>query len=185
VSIHRTITQYSLPSNWHHPSELPPSQTQSSVDLSSWMLKGSIMTSGLNSKMIPFLQDTSTISQIPSGPSILMVYYTTSDTSMFQILAIFDLCSPGLTQPSPLQVILLRQRPFIKSACNTFGLDFQYMSRTTANHVPSVPVPNCAPQTLRTPQTASNSDKALEFDLYGFHREAPSIFQLQLNSSHC
>src|SRR5882724_11301132 len=101
VSIHRTIAWYSLPSNWHHPSELPPSQTQSSVDLSSWMLKGSIMTSGLNSKMIPFLQDTSTISQIPSGPSILMVYYTTSDTSMFQILAIFDLCSPGLTQPSP------------------------------------------------------------------------------------
>src|SRR5882724_5119720 len=144
VSIHRTIAWYSLPSNWHHPSELPPSQTQSSVDLSSWMLKGSIMTSGLNSKMIPFLQDTSTISQIPSGPSILMVYYTTSDTSI------------------PLQVILLRQRPFIKSECNTFGLDFQYMSRTTANHVPSVPAPNCAPQTLRTPQTASNSDKALE-----------------------
>src|SRR5882724_6970206 len=83
VSIHRTTTQYSLLSNWHRPFELPPYQYQSSMDLSSWMLKGSIPTSGLNSERIPFLQNTSTISQTPSGPSIPMVYYTTSDASMF------------------------------------------------------------------------------------------------------
>ena len=83
VSIHRTITQYSLPSNWHRPSELLPYQSQSSMDLSSWMLKGSILTSGLNSKRIPFLQNTSTISQTPSGPLIPMVYYATLDASIF------------------------------------------------------------------------------------------------------
>src|SRR5882724_455073 len=43
ASIHRTTTSYSLPSNWHRPSELLPYQSQSSVDLSSWMLKGSIL----------------------------------------------------------------------------------------------------------------------------------------------
>src|SRR5882724_11529345 len=47
------------------------------------------------------------------------------------------------------------------------------------------PCQTCAPQTLRTPQTASNSSKALELHLHGFHREAPSIFQLYLDPSHC
>src|SRR5882724_2803020 len=83
ASIHRTTAWYSLPNNWHHPSELPPYQSQSSMDLSSWMLKGSILTSSLNFERIPFPQNTSTISQTPSGPLILMVYYATSDTSMF------------------------------------------------------------------------------------------------------
>src|SRR5882672_3484028 len=83
VLIHRTSTQYSLPSNWHNPSELLPYQSQSFVDLTSWMLKGSILTSSLNSEMIPFLQNTSTISQAPSGPFIPVVYYATSDASMF------------------------------------------------------------------------------------------------------
>jgi len=39
VSIHRTYRLVFLPSNWHHPSEIPPYQSQSSMDLSSWMLK--------------------------------------------------------------------------------------------------------------------------------------------------
>src|SRR5882724_1197356 len=83
VLIHRTTARYSLPSNWHRPSELPPYPSQSFVDLSSWMLKGSIPTSSLNSEMIPFPQNTSTISQTLGGPSIPMVYSTTLDTSMF------------------------------------------------------------------------------------------------------
>src|SRR5882724_9160650 len=90
VSTHRTIAWYSLPSNWHCPSKLQPYQSQSSMDLSSWMLKGSIPTSDLNSEMIPFPQSTSTTSQTPSGPSIPMVYYATSDTSMVRNLAISD-----------------------------------------------------------------------------------------------
>jgi len=145
VLIHRTFTWYSLLSNWHHPSELPPYQSQSSVDLSSWMLKGSIPTSSLNFKRIPFPQNTSTISQTPSGPSVPMVYYTTLDASMFQTPAISDYMFSSTHMTIPLQVILVRQRPFIKSICNTIGLDFQSMSRTTANHAPLVPAPNlCA-----------------------------------------
>jgi len=43
-----------------------------------------------HSEMILFSQSTLTISQTPSGPSIPMVYYTTSDASMFQTLEISD-----------------------------------------------------------------------------------------------
>src|SRR5467141_1521617 len=90
VSIHRTSSQYSLLSNWHCPSELLPYPSQSFMDLSSWILKGSILTSSLNSEMILFPQNTWTISQTPSGPSIPMVYYTTLDASMFRIPDISD-----------------------------------------------------------------------------------------------
>src|SRR5467141_1723572 len=145
LSIHRTTAQYSLPRSWHHPSELLPYQSQPSVDLSSWMLKGSILTFGLNSEMIPFPQNTSTISQTPSGPSSPMVYYTTSDTSMFQTLEISNSVFFSTCMTTPLQVTLVRQRLFTKSACITIGPDFRSMSKTTANHVPSVPTPNmCA-----------------------------------------
>src|SRR5467141_833812 len=43
----------------------------------------------------------------------------------------------------------------------------------------------CAPQTLRTSQATSDSREALEFYFNGFHREAPFIIWLHLNSSHC
>src|SRR5882672_1228007 len=43
----------------------------------------------------------------------------------------------------------------------------------------------CVPQTLQTSQATSNSQEALEFHFHGFHREAPSVFWLYLNSSHC
>src|SRR5882724_4290382 len=145
VSIHRTIAQYSLLSNWHHPSELLTYQSQSSMDLSSWMLKGFIPTSDLNSKMIPFLHNTSTTSQTPSGPSIPMVYYATLDASMFLTPAISDYVFFSTRMTTPLQVISVRRRPYTKSVCNTIGPDFQSMSKTTANHAPLVPVPNlCA-----------------------------------------
>src|SRR5882672_85972 len=42
-----------------------------------------------------------------------------------------------------------------------------------------------APQTLWTSQATSDSQEALEFNLNGFHREAPIIIQLYLNLSHC
>src|SRR5882724_8040641 len=73
VLIHRTSTRYSLPSNWHCPSELLPYQSQSFADLSLWMLKGFILTSNLNFKKIPFLQNTSISSQT-RGPSTPMAY---------------------------------------------------------------------------------------------------------------
>src|SRR5882672_11644925 len=65
VSIHRTSSWYSLPSNWNHPSELLPYPSQPFMDLSSWMLKGSILTFGLNFEMNLFPQNTLTISQTP------------------------------------------------------------------------------------------------------------------------
>src|SRR5467141_3257265 len=68
VSIRRTFARYSLPSNWHRPSELLPYVSQPFVDLSSWTLKGSIPTSGLTSELMPLLQNTLTISQTPSDP---------------------------------------------------------------------------------------------------------------------
>jgi len=52
VLIHRTSARYSLPSNWHCPSELLPYQSQSSMDLSLWMLKSFTPTSNLNFKRI-------------------------------------------------------------------------------------------------------------------------------------
>src|SRR5882724_7345059 len=73
VLIHRTSARYSLPSNWHCPSELLPYQSQSFVDLSLWMLKGFTPTSDLNFERIPFLQNTSISSQT-CGPSTPMVY---------------------------------------------------------------------------------------------------------------
>src|SRR5882672_6886194 len=136
VSTHRTSTWYSLPSNWHHPSELLPYLSQSFVDLSSWMLKGSILTFGLNSEMILFPQNTSTINLTPSGPSIPMVYYATSDAFTFRILAISDSVFFSTRMTTPFQVISVRQRLFTKSACTTIGLDLS-MSKTTASHVPS------------------------------------------------
>src|SRR5467141_5134317 len=88
LSIHRTTAQYSLPSSWHHPSELLPYQSQPSADLSSWMLIGSIPKFGLNSERIPHPKNTSIISQTLVGPLTQMVYFTTSDTSMSRTLEI-------------------------------------------------------------------------------------------------
>jgi len=91
-----------LASNWHCLSELLPYQSLSSVDLSSWMLKGSIPTSSLNSERIPFPQNTSTISQTPSGtldPNSLLhhlrcIYVLNSNQSP-------TMCSPILARSSP------------------------------------------------------------------------------------
>src|SRR5882672_10284972 len=44
------------------------------------------------------------------------------------------------------------------------------------------PHQTCAPQTLWTSQAASDSGEALEFHFHGFHREAPSVFWLYLDS---
>ena len=149
------------------------------------MLKGSIPTSGLDSEMIPFLQNTSTISQTPSGPSIPMVYYATLDASMFQTLAISNylFSSTHMTIPcrsfqsdedpsSSLHAILL---VWTSSICKEL---LQVMYNL-------FPHQTCVSQTLWTSQATSNSREALEFHIHGFNIEAPSIFQLHLNFSHC
>src|SRR5882672_6772186 len=123
LSIHRTTARYSLPRNWHCPSELLPYQSQPSADLSSWMLKGSIPTFGLNSERIPHLKNTSITSQTPVGPSTQMVYFATSDASMSRTLEISDFMFFNTHMITPLQDISVRQRLFTKSACITTGLD--------------------------------------------------------------
>src|SRR5882724_4378810 len=50
-----------------------------------------------------------------------MVCYTTSDASMFQTPAISNYMFSSTHTTIPLQVISVRQRPFIKSICNTIG----------------------------------------------------------------
>src|SRR5882672_10552301 len=123
LSIHRTTTRYSLLSSWHCPSELLPYQSQPFADLSSWILKGSIPTFGLNSERIPHLKNTSITSQTPVGPSTQMVYFATSDASMFRTLAISDSVFFSTHTITPLQDISVRRRLFTKSACITTGLD--------------------------------------------------------------
>src|SRR5882724_1588294 len=145
ASIHRTTPRYSLPSNWHRPFELLPYQSQPSADLSSWMLKGSIPTFGLNSKRIPLPKNTSLISQTPVRPSTQTVYFAILDASMSRTLAIFNYVFFNIHMIIPLQVISVRQKHFIKSECNITGLYFPFMSKTTASHVSPVPTPNlCA-----------------------------------------
>src|SRR5882724_10008185 len=145
VSIHRTTTRYSLLNNWHRPSELLPYQSQPLVDLSSWMLKGSIPTFGINFERVPLPKNTSKISQTPVGPLTQMVYYATSDASMSRTLAIFNYVFFNIHMIIPLQVISVRQRHFTKSECTITGPDFLIMSKTTTSHVSPVPVPNlCA-----------------------------------------
>ena len=144
ASIHRITDWYSLPSNWHHPSKLLPYQSQSSMDLSSWILKGCILTFSINSERIPFPQNTLTISQ-NHGPWTPMVYYRTMDASMFQILETSNSMFFNTHTTTPLQDISVRQRHSTKSTCTTIGLDFLTMSKTTENRVPLVPMQNlCA-----------------------------------------
>src|SRR5882724_9180536 len=94
-------------------------------------------------------------------------------------------CSTILTRPSPC-------RTFWSDENTTSSLDALLLAWTSSfcqrllqimYHL--LPCQTCAPQTLRTPQTASDSGEVLEFHLHGFHREAPSIFQLYLDPSHC
>src|SRR5882724_1220222 len=107
VLIHRTSTQYSLPINWHRPSELLPYQSQSFMGPSLWMLKSFIPTSDLNFERILFQQNTSINSQT-RGPSTLMVYKGTPDESTFQIPEVFDSVFSNIHMTIPLQDISVR-----------------------------------------------------------------------------
>jgi len=79
----------------------------------------------------------------------------------------------------PLQVISVRWRPFIKFICQYYwsGLPVLHQGLLQIMHH-LFPCQTCAPQTLQTSQATSDSREALEFHIHGFHREAPSIFQL-------
>src|SRR5882724_9718123 len=77
----RITARFSLPSNWHCPSELHPYLSQSFAVLSSWMSTHSIPTFILNSEKTQPQQNTLIICH-PIGLSIPMVYYDILVTSM-------------------------------------------------------------------------------------------------------
>src|SRR5882724_12125707 len=89
-------------------------------------------------------------------------------------------CSPVLAQPSPC-------RSFWSDKDPPSSLYAILLVRTSSLHQGLLqivhhlfPHQTCVPQTLETSQATSNSREALEFHIHGFHREAPSIFQLYL-----
>src|SRR5882724_7657247 len=74
-----------------------------------------------------------------------MVYYGTLDESMFWIPEVFDSVFYNTHTTILLQDISVRRKHYIKFRCTTIGPDFRFLSKTTANCVPFVPVPNlCA-----------------------------------------
>jgi len=93
-----------------------------------------------------------------------------------ELLAISG-CSPYL-QTIPCSHFS-RQRPFIKSTCNTIGLDCPVYVKNYCNHAPLVP---SQPVCHKPMDFSSNFQflRSLEFHIHGFHREAPSIFWLHL-----
>jgi len=121
------------------------------MDLSSWMLKGSISDIRSQLKRIPFLQNTLTISQTLSGPSILMVYYATLDASMFQTSGNLQLCVLKYSHDHPLaghfsQTKTLSPSPHAILLVRTSSL----CQEITENHAPLVPMPNlCATKPYR------------------------------------
>src|SRR5882724_12423960 len=94
-------------------------------------------------------------------------------------------CSPVLAQPSPC-------RSFQSDKDPSSSLHAILLVQTSSLHQGLLqivhhlfPHQTRMPQTLQTSQATSNSREALEFHIHGFHREAPSIFRLHLDSSHC
>src|SRR5882724_10809026 len=93
--------------------------------------------------------------------------------------------SPILTRPSPCRTFRSDEDTTSSSDALLLALTSGLCQRLLQIVYHLFPCQTCAPQTLRTPQTASDSGEALEFHLHGFHREAPTIFRLHLDSSHC
>jgi len=169
ASIHRTTagihsSNCIVPLSYHPINPSPPW-------FSSWMLKGSIPTSILNSDRSYFAEHLDNQSD-PSGPSILMVYYATLDASMFWTPQSLTTCSPVLAWPSPCRSF--QSDETLHQVCMQYywsGLPVYI--KTTENCAPLVPCQTCAPQTLQTSQATSNSREALEFHIHGFIEKLP------------
>ena len=109
------------------------------------MKNDSFLTSSLTSETTQSLQHTSIINLPPSGLSLPMVYSAIPIKYTFLIMAIFDSVFCNTRMTILLQVILVRPRHYMQSACNMPGPDFRTLSKTTANRAPPVPVQNqCA-----------------------------------------
>src|SRR5882724_154877 len=104
---------------------------------------------------------------------------------MFRIPEVFDSVFYNTHTTIPLQDISVRRKHYIKFGCTTIGLDFWFLSKTTANRVPFVPTPNLCTTNLMDSSNSFRFRRSLGIPLHEFHREAPSIFRLYLNPSHC
>jgi len=142
MSIHRTTTQYSLPRNWHHPSKLLPYQPQSSMDLSSWMLKGSTPTSDINSERILFQQNTLTSVRPWPGPWWSTMELWMHVHSRFQ--KSLTPCSP-YSNNHPLAGHFSQTKTLHQVCMQLLLAWLPSMSKTTVNHVPLVPCQTCVP----------------------------------------
>jgi len=71
-----------------------------------------------------------------------MVYFITWVGFMSQTPITFDFVFSNIHMITPWQDISVKQKCYTKSNNTIPGLDFPFMSRTTTDHVPSVPEPN-------------------------------------------
>src|SRR5882724_4139588 len=94
-------------------------------------------------------------------------------------------CSPVLAQPTPCRSFQSDKDPSSNLHAILLVLTSGLCQELLQVMYHLFPHQTCAPQTIQTSQATSDSREALEFHIHGFHREAPSIFQLHLNSSHC
>src|SRR5882672_9490138 len=95
------------------------------------------------------------------------------------------LCSPVLTRPPPCRSLWSDKdsSPSPHALLLVWTSSLCQRLLQVMSHL--FPCQTCVPHTLWTSQATSDSQEALEFHFHGFHREAPSIFQLLLDSSHC
>src|SRR5882724_268141 len=139
--IRRITTWFSLPSNWHRPSELHPYPSQSSAVLSLWMWTLSVPTFILNSEKTRPRQNTSIICRL-IALSIPMVYYDISAASMSRTSIIFDYVFSKTRMTTHLQDMSVRRRHYTRSDYTITGPASPSTSKTTANSASPVPMPN-------------------------------------------
>jgi len=145
----------------------------SSMDISSWMLKGSILTSSLQLWEDPFPQNNLNNQSDPKwtlDPNGLLCHLDASISELWQSP---NTCSQSTCTTIPLQVISVRQNPSSSSYAILWSrTPSLHQGLLQIMHHCSCTKPVC-PQTLQTSQATSNSQEALEFHIHGFHREAP------------
>jgi len=171
ASIHRTTAWYSFRANWHHPFELLPYQSQSSMDLSSWMLKGSILNIQSQLWEDPISAEHLNIQSEPMDPGPWWSTTGTPDALCFWIPEPFILCFSSITQPF-LAGNFSQTKHSIKSTCTTTDLDSflcQRLLQVMYHLFHAKPV-------CHKLNDFSNNfwfPRALEIPYHGFHRELP------------
>src|SRR5882724_11289586 len=106
------------------------------------MPSDSMSTSELNSKRILYPMNTLVFSQTQTGPLTPMAYFIIWVRFMSQTLITFGFMFSNIHMITPLRDISVKQKHSTKSDNTITGQDFLFMSRTTADHVLSVPKPN-------------------------------------------